>query len=112
KGPRIRPRRSRRISLARVGAPNKAPLFRFHRDPTTERFPRLDAEMSTMANMKGADILRVVDALHREKAIDKELIFQGIESALLSAAKKKLGANQNIVIEINRDTGDITALDG
>jgi N utilization substance protein A len=69
-------------------------------------------EMSTMMNMKGADILRIVDALHREKSIDKELIFQGIESALLSAAKKKLGANQNIVIEINRDTGDITALDG
>ncbi len=68
--------------------------------------------MSTMMNMKGADILRIVDALHREKSIDKELIFQGIESALLSAAKKKLGANQNIVIEINRDTGDITALDG
>jgi N utilization substance protein A len=65
-----------------------------------------------MINMKGADILRIVDALHREKSIDKELIFQGIESALLSAAKKKLGANQNIVIEINRDTGDITALDG
>ena len=49
-----------------------------------------------------------MDALHREKSIDKELIFQGIESALLSAAKKKLGANQNIVIEINRETGDIT----
>ncbi|MBI3723952.1 transcription termination factor NusA [bacterium] len=63
-------------------------------------------------NMKGADILRIVDALHREKSIDKELIFQGVESALLSAAKKKLGANQNIVIEINRETGDITALDG
>ena len=65
-----------------------------------------------MNGMKGADILRIVDALHREKNIDKELIFQGIESALLSAAKKKLGVNQNIVIEISRDTGDITALDG
>ena len=62
--------------------------------------------------MKGSDILRIVDALHREKGVDKEVIFSGIEAALLSAAKKKLGLNSNVVIEISRETGDITALDG
>ena len=61
--------------------------------------------------MKGSDILRIVDALHREKGVDKEIIFGGIEAALLSAAKKKLGMEKNIVIEINRETGDIVALD-
>ena len=61
--------------------------------------------------MKGSDILRIVDALHREKGVDKEIIFGGIEAALLSAAKKKLGMEKNIVIEISRETGDITALD-
>jgi N utilization substance protein A len=65
-----------------------------------------------MIGMKGSDILRLVDAMHREKGVDKEIIFGGIEAALLSAAKKKLGMERNIVIEISRDTGDITALDG
>lgn len=65
-----------------------------------------------ISGMKGSDILRIVDALHREKGVDKEVIFSGIEAALLSAAKKKLGLNKNIVIEISRETGDITALDG
>jgi N utilization substance protein A len=65
-----------------------------------------------MIGMKGSDILRIVDALHREKGVEKEIIFMGIEAALLSAAKKKLGMERNIVIEISRDTGDITALDG
>jgi N utilization substance protein A len=65
-----------------------------------------------MIGMKGSDILRIVDALHREKNVDKEIIFMGIEAALLSAAKKKLGMERNIVIEIDRNSGEITALDG
>ena len=60
-----------------------------------------------MIGMKGSDILRIVDALHRERGVDKEIIFMGIEAALLSAAKKKLGMEKNIVIEISRDTGEI-----
>jgi len=64
-----------------------------------------------IGGMKGSDILRIVDALHREKGVDKEIIFTGIEAALLSAAKKKLGMEKNIVIEISRETGEITALD-
>jgi N utilization substance protein A len=63
-------------------------------------------------SLKGSEILRFVDALHREKGVDKEVIFTGLEAALLSAAKKKLGMNNNIVVEISRDTGEITALDG
>ena len=65
-----------------------------------------------IGGMKGSDILRLVDAMHRDKGVDKEVIFMGIEAALLSAAKKKLGMEKNIVIEINRESGDITALDG
>ncbi len=65
-----------------------------------------------IGGMKGSDILRLVDAMHRDKGVDKEVIFMGIEAALLSAAKKKLGMEKNIVIEISRESGDITALDG
>jgi transcription termination/antitermination protein NusA len=62
--------------------------------------------------MKGADILRLVDSIHREKNIDKEVVFEGLENALFSAARKKLGNTNDIFIEIDRKTGDITAFDG
>jgi transcription termination/antitermination protein NusA len=62
--------------------------------------------------MKGADILRLVDSIHREKNIDKEVVFDGLENALFSAARKKLGNTNDIFIEIDRKTGDITAFDG
>jgi len=62
--------------------------------------------------MKGADILRLVDSIHREKNINKEIVFEGLENALFSAARKKLGNSNDIVVEIDRKTGDITAFDG
>lgn len=61
--------------------------------------------------MNPRELLRLVDTLHREKGIDNEVVFQGIEAALLSAARKHLGASENVVITINRETGEITALD-
>ena len=39
--------------------------------------------------MNPQDILRYVDSLHREKNIDKELVFIAIESALQTAAKRQ-----------------------
>ena len=35
--------------------------------------------------MKPEEILRIVDAIHRDKNIDKEIVFEGIEAALVSA---------------------------
>ncbi|HZN59418.1 MAG TPA: NusA N-terminal domain-containing protein, partial [Planctomycetota bacterium] len=40
------------------------------------------------------EILRLVDSIHRDKDIEKEVIFQGIEAALLSAVKKKVGESE------------------
>jgi N utilization substance protein A len=62
--------------------------------------------------MNGGEVLRIVDALHREKGIDKELIFESIEQALALAAKKHLNTKENPVVKIDRQKGDITALDG
>lgn len=61
--------------------------------------------------MKGEEILRLVDGLHRNKEIDKEVIFRAIEAALLSAAKKHFGQNCLLTIEIDRKTGDVQAYD-
>ncbi|MFQ5653235.1 MAG: transcription termination factor NusA [Planctomycetota bacterium] len=55
------------------------------------------------------EILRFVDTIHRDRQIDKEIIFTGIEMALLSAAQKKLGSSEGIVVAIDRETGDIEA---
>jgi transcription termination/antitermination protein NusA len=56
------------------------------------------------------ELLRQVDAIRREKNIDAEIVFQGIEAALVSAAKKHLGAEEDVVITIDRQSGAITAM--
>jgi N utilization substance protein A len=62
--------------------------------------------------MNPSELLRLVDSLHREKDIDTESVFKGIESALLSAARKHLGASENLVVSIDRRTGEVSAKDG
>src|SRR3569623_110690 len=60
--------------------------------------------------MNGHELLRVVDAIHRDKNIDKEIVFEGIEQAILSAARKHFGEEEDIVIRIDRDNGKIAAM--
>lgn len=51
-----------------------------------------------------------IDALHeieREKGISKEIIFDALESALISSYKKNFGSAQNVLVEMDRDTGVI-----
>ncbi len=55
--------------------------------------------------MQDAELLRLVDAIHRERNIEKEAIFQALEHALLTAARKKLGESARIAVTIDRDSG-------
>ena len=55
--------------------------------------------------MNPHEILRIVDAIHRDKNIDQEIVFQAIESALVTAAKKNYGEEADIVIHIDRRDG-------
>ena len=57
--------------------------------------------------MNATEVLRIVDAIHRDKNIDKEIVFQAIESALVSASKKYHGEEAEIIININRESGEI-----
>jgi transcription termination/antitermination protein NusA len=59
--------------------------------------------------MNPQEILRIVDAIHRDKNIDKEIVFEGIEAALVSAAKKHYGEEADIVVNIDREDGSIRA---
>lgn len=58
--------------------------------------------------MNPAEVLRVVDAIHRDKNIDKELVFSAIESALVSATRKYYGEEAEIQIQIDRGSGQIS----
>ena len=56
--------------------------------------------------MNGDEIKRIVDAIHRDKAIDKEIVFEGIEQAILSAARKHFSEEEVLEVRIDRDTGE------
>ncbi|MBM4041974.1 MAG: transcription termination factor NusA [Planctomycetes bacterium] len=58
------------------------------------------------------DLLRLVDSIHRDKDIDKEIIFDALEDALLSAARKYYGPKADIAVFVDRETGQIEAYDG
>ena len=56
------------------------------------------------------ELLRIVDNIARDKNIDKESIFVDLEEAMVSAARKHFGElDSNIVVNIDRNTGQITA---
>jgi N utilization substance protein A len=60
--------------------------------------------------MNANEVLRIVDAIHRDKNIDKEIVFQAIEAALISAAKKQYGELEDITMQIDRRDGTISGL--
>jgi N utilization substance protein A len=63
--------------------------------------------------MNPNEVLRIVDAIHRDRNIDKEIVFQAIEAAYVSAAKKHYGEEADIVIAIDREKGARTmSVDG
>jgi N utilization substance protein A len=56
------------------------------------------------------ELIRIVDNIARDKNIDREVIFQDLESAMVSAAKKFFGKIEaNIEVRIDRTSGDIVA---
>jgi len=53
-----------------------------------------------------SEILTILDSLEREKGIPKEILFNALEAALVSAARKMLGKNkEDISVKIDRETG-------
>ncbi len=58
--------------------------------------------------MDSKEILMVVDAVSNEKGIDKEIIFEAIESALATATRKRAPGDIEARVEIDRATGEYT----
>jgi N utilization substance protein A len=55
------------------------------------------------------DLVRIVDSIHRDKNISKEILFDGIQSALATAARKHYPDAGDIEVRIDRDSGVIEA---
>lgn len=54
------------------------------------------------------EFLEAIESICREKGIDKEILLEAIEAALVSAYKKNFGsAPGNVKVGINRDNGDV-----
>ncbi|RLS31076.1 MAG: transcription termination factor NusA [Planctomycetota bacterium] len=58
--------------------------------------------------MKPEEILRIVDAIHRDKNIDKEIVFQAIEAALATALARQYGEAADIQVGIDRADGRVS----
>ena len=52
------------------------------------------------------EILMLVDALAREKNVDKEVVFGALEHALAQATKKRYQGDVDIRVAIDRETGE------
>lgn len=53
------------------------------------------------------ELIVVIEQVGREKGIEKEVLFEALESALLSASKRTMGAADNIRMHLDRQTGDL-----
>ena len=54
--------------------------------------------------MTNKDLIYVIEQIGREKGIGKEVLFEAVESALLSASKKTMGLADNVRMELDRHT--------
>jgi N utilization substance protein A len=55
------------------------------------------------------DILLMVDALAREKNVEREIVFAALELALASATKKRFKEDVDVRVAIDRESGDYSA---
>lgn len=62
--------------------------------------------------MNNEELIRLANSLHMEKGIDRNILFESLETALVSAARKKYSEVEELRIRINRENGDIVLLDG
>ena len=53
------------------------------------------------------ELLRIAEAVAIEKSIDKELIIDSMENGIAKAAKSKFGTENEIIVKINRESGEI-----
>jgi transcription termination/antitermination protein NusA len=58
-----------------------------------------------------SELMTVINYLERDRGVNREVIIQAIESALLSAARKTIGVSNDVKVEIDRKTLQVRAFD-
>ncbi|MBW2649725.1 MAG: transcription termination/antitermination protein NusA [Deltaproteobacteria bacterium] len=53
------------------------------------------------------DLKRLIEQMGKEKGIDKEIIIDALETAVLTAARKKLGADLDLEVTYNEEAGEM-----
>lgn len=56
------------------------------------------------------ELIAVIDEIGRQKGIDKARVLSAVEAALQTAAKKRFGQGENITVEIDPKTGEISVV--
>ena len=52
------------------------------------------------------ELMEALDMLEKEKGISKNVLLDAIENSLMQACEKNFGSNENVRVEINRETCD------
>jgi len=60
--------------------------------------------------MANKDLLLAIGQMANEKGIDKEVLFEALESAVLSGFKKTKGGPDNLRVHLDRHTGELRLL--
>ncbi|TAH37884.1 MAG: transcription termination factor NusA [Planctomycetota bacterium] len=59
--------------------------------------------------MKKEEVLRMIDAIHRERGVDRDILFLALEEALSTATRKRMGmAEGGLEVKIDRRSGEIS----
>ena len=54
-----------------------------------------------------SDLKRIIDQISRDKGIDRQLLIEALEEAVLSAAKKRYGLRREIEVKFNEEFGEV-----
>lgn len=60
-----------------------------------------------MAGDNFSDLSRMIDAVSKEKSIDKQLVIDAVIQGMLVAARKKYGTYREIEAQYNEETGEV-----
>lgn len=58
-----------------------------------------------------SELLAYIDVLAQEKGVERELVFEAVESAMATAIRKKIGAGDDLVVKIDRKSGKFDIYD-
>lgn len=55
-----------------------------------------------------AEFIQALEQIEKEKGIEKDILFEAIETSLVTACKKNFGTAQNIKVIIDRENGNVS----